>query len=76
MPKNVTLRLDDDLVQKARHMAVDHHMSLSGWVASLIQSAVQGEIHREQAKRRALRRIRTGYDLGGIPLSREETHAG
>jgi len=34
---NVTLKLKDELLQEARHRAVDQHMSLSGWMAMLLE---------------------------------------
>ena len=33
---NVTIKINDDLVKRARHEAVDDGLSLSGWVAQLI----------------------------------------
>lgn len=35
---NVTLKLPDDLVKKARHLAIDENTSLSGLVAQLLSS--------------------------------------
>jgi hypothetical protein len=34
---NVTLKIDDDLCRKARHRAIDSDMSLSKWVAHLVE---------------------------------------
>lgn len=34
---NVTLKLDDTLCKEARHRAVDADLSLSGWVAQVIE---------------------------------------
>lgn len=39
---NVTLKLDDDVVQQARHRAVDQHLSLSAWMAKLLEKELQG----------------------------------
>jgi len=33
---NVTIKINDDLAKRARHEAVDDGLSLSGWVAELI----------------------------------------
>ena len=37
---NVTVKLDDRLVKMARHRAVDSGVSLSGWLAMLIEREV------------------------------------
>lgn len=34
---NVTLKIDDELCRKARHRAVDADMSLSKWVAQVVE---------------------------------------
>jgi len=74
MTQNVTLRLDEALLQKARHVAVDHRMSLSAWVASVVAEAVKRETSYEAAKVRALERLDRGFEMGGDPLSREAVH--
>lgn len=35
--KNVTVKLEEELVRAARHLAVDTGQSLSGWLADLIR---------------------------------------
>lgn len=75
MTSNVTLRLDDELLRKVRHRAVDDDLSLSVWVARLLERTVAEEESRKAAKPRALRRLHRGYRLGGEPLSREAAHA-
>lgn len=39
---NVTVKLEDRLVKMARHRAVDSGVSLSGWLALLIEREVNG----------------------------------
>ncbi len=39
---NVTLKIDDELCRKARHRAVDADMSLSKWVAQVIEKELGG----------------------------------
>lgn len=75
MTRNVTLRMDEQLLTKLRHRAVDAHMSLSAWVTSVLEERVRDDRRFEQARQRALRRLERGFPLGGVPLSREESHA-
>lgn len=37
---NVTLKIDDDLCREARHRAIDADMSLSKWVAHLVEKEI------------------------------------
>jgi hypothetical protein len=74
MGKNVTLRLDESIIRKARHAAVEHDQSLSEWVGGLITQAVSKEDRLLSVKENALKRMRRGFRLGGSPLSREESH--
>lgn len=41
---NVTLKLPDALCKSARHRAVDQGLSLSGWVAKMIEREVEGPL--------------------------------
>ena len=34
---NVTIKIDEDLCKEARHQAVDKGLSLSGWIAKVLQ---------------------------------------
>lgn len=75
MNKNVTLRLDEAVLRKARHAAVDQEQSLTEWVSELIMRATSEKDRFSSARERALKRAQKGFRLGGKPLSREEAHA-
>ena len=75
MTKNVTLRMDEELLRRLRHRAVDEHTSLSAWVVAVLKRALAEDVQDESARRRALQRLDRGFNLGGKPLSREQTHA-
>jgi hypothetical protein len=74
MGKNVTLRLDESIIRKAKHAAVEQDQSLSEWVAGLIAHAVSKKAWSLSARQKALKRMERGFHLGGNPLSREEVH--
>ena len=40
---NVTIKIDDDLCRQARHRAVDADLSLSGWVARVLEKELREE---------------------------------
>ena len=50
MTKNLTLRIDEVVLRRARHAAVEEDMSLSQWVSGLIQKAVGVESEYERAR--------------------------
>jgi len=74
MQKNVTLRLNEALLRKARLLAVDRNRSLSAWMTELLEEAVAREDRFAHARQRALKRLERGFALGGKPLSREALH--
>ena len=41
MVKSVTIKLEDSILQEARHLAVDEHSSFTGWVAKLVTNEVE-----------------------------------
>ena len=75
MTKNVTLRMDEQLLMKLRHRAVDERMSLSRWVITVLEGTVGMDEQRDEVRKQALRRLSRGFELGGRPLTREEAHA-
>jgi hypothetical protein len=74
MGKNVTLRLDESIIRKAKHAAVERDQSLSEWVSGLITQGISKKARSLSAREKALKRLKHGFRLGGRPLSREEVH--
>lgn len=74
MAKNITLKLEEGVLRKAKHLAVEQDKSLSQWVAELIARSVERDEDYAGARRRALARMERGMHLGGKPLTREEAH--
>ncbi len=74
MTKNITLRLDAQLLHKARYKAVAYNKSLSQWVSDLIASEVSASDDHQRARARALASLKQGFHLGGKPLSRADIY--
>ena len=74
MTKNVTLRIDEAILHKARHEAVGEKKSLSQWLTELITKTVTSQDQYEKTKQRMLKRMRKGFYLGGKALTKEEIH--
>ncbi len=75
MSKNVTIRLDEAIIKKCRHAAVEEDKSLSQWIADALVKVVSAQDVKRAAKTRALKRLEEGFSLGGAPLAREEIYA-
>ncbi len=75
MTKNVTLRMDEELLSELRHRAVDAQMSLSAWIATTLESLVPSAGELEATRTRAIARMEQGFHLGGKPMTREDIHA-
>ena len=73
--KNVTIRLDDTIIKKCRHAAVEEDKSLSKWIADTLTDKVSEEDQTRKARSSALKRLEAGFSLGGTPLTREEIYA-
>jgi hypothetical protein len=70
---NITLKLDRDLLRKAKVLAAEQDTSVSALCAQQLEKAVRERDSYEHAKRRALARLEHGYNLGyKPPASRDE----
>jgi hypothetical protein len=75
MKTNVTLKLDVDLLREARIFAAERGSSLSALLTERLEAMVRERKAFDKARRRALERLRTGFDLRWTPpLSRDELH--
>jgi hypothetical protein len=75
MKTNITLKIEADLLREARIMAAEQGTSISALLADKLQKTVHERRKYEQARRRALARLRKGFDLRwNRPSSRDELH--
>ena len=75
MKTNVTLRLDARLLREARILAAQEGTSVSRLLAERLEELIRRHKAYESARRRALARLRQGFDLGfSPPGSRDELH--
>jgi hypothetical protein len=75
MKTNVTLKVDADLLREARILAAEEGTSISAMLALRLEQAVLERRGYQEARRRALARLRRGFDLGwNPPRSRDELH--
>ncbi len=75
MKTNVTLKIDAELLREARILAAEEGTSMSAMLAGRLEQTVRERRGYQQAKQRALRRLRRGLALGWKrPQSRDELH--
>jgi hypothetical protein len=75
MKTNVTLKIDSELLREARVFAAQEGSSISALLAARLEQIVRERKRYDQARLRALARLKTGYDLQWTPpLSRDELH--
>ncbi len=75
MKTNVTLKIEADLLQETRVLAAGEGSSISALLATRLEEAVRERKGYNQARRSALARLRSGFDLHWIPSrSRGEIH--
>jgi len=71
---NFRLTIDSSLLRDIETLAAREGISINALVTELLEDRVKKEQDYEQAKRRALARMRKGFDLGGRPFSRDEIY--
>jgi predicted transcriptional regulator len=64
MQRNLTVRLDEDTVRKAKIVAAKRSTSVSRLVADEIDRLVREDEAYEQARVEALADLESGFDLG------------
>lgn len=75
MKRNVTLKLDAEVLKEARVLAAEEGSSMSQMLADKLEELVRERKGFDRARKRALSRLRVGLDLGWRrPGSREELH--
>jgi hypothetical protein len=75
MKTNVTLKLDADLLREVRIMAASEGTSISALLAERLAKMVRERRAYDGARRRALARMKEGFDLRWAPpRSRDELH--
>ena len=85
MTKNITLRMDEELLRKVKHIAVEHDMSVSAWIKKLATDEVKKEEQTEalrrnreyeQAKAVVFKAMEEAVDYGdgGKTFNRDDLH--
>jgi hypothetical protein len=75
MKTNITLKLDTDILREARILAAEEGLSISGLLAAKLDEVVRQRKGYDRSRRRAVARLRKGFDLGWTPpRSRDELH--
>lgn len=73
--RNVTLKLDANVIKEARILAAQRGSSISRLLAEKLEELVTEDRGYERARKRAQSRLRSGFDLGWKrPASRGELH--
>ena len=72
--QNLTLRLDRDIIRRAKILAAQRGTSVSRLLAEYVEEIVGEEEAYQAASRRALELLEKGFHLGGSPATREALH--
>jgi predicted transcriptional regulator len=75
MKTNITLKLDSELIREVRIMAAESGTSISALLSERLEQLVEERKNYERSRRRALARLREGFDVRWTPpRSRDELH--
>ena len=73
MKSKITLKLDASLLREAKLLAAEQASSISALLTTKLEELVSQRRNYEAARKRALARLKHGYDLGFTPAkSRDE----
>ena len=64
MKRNLTVQLDEEVIDKARILAARKATSVSRFVAEQIEQLVADDDAYQRARDRAVRHLEKGYNLG------------
>lgn len=72
---NITLKLDRNLLREVKILAAEKDTSISALLTVQLETIVRDRGGYEEAKKRALARMRKGLDIGwNPPTSRDELY--
>jgi hypothetical protein len=75
MKRNVTLKVDAEILREARILAAEQDSSMSQLLTDKLEELVGERKRYDRARKRALARLRVGMDLGWKrPGKRDELH--
>ena len=74
MTRQITLELEEQLLDRAIDLAASNSQSISVWINGLIDDAVRRRANYDMVSSEAILALKEGYDLGGDPISRESLH--
>ena len=75
MNTNITIRVDQELAHEAKVLAARRGTSLSRLIADQLRKMLKVDLRFDAARKRALIRLKRGYDLNWTPLlDRGELH--
>jgi len=72
---NFTVKIDKELLREAKIIAAQEDTSISALLTRQLENLVRQRSSYDSARRRALARLKKGWDLGWTPpASRDELH--
>jgi hypothetical protein len=75
MKTNITLKIETELLREARVLAAEEGSSISALLALKLEQLVRERKGYQQARKRAVARLRKGFDLRWTPpATRDELH--
>jgi hypothetical protein len=74
MTKNITLRMDEQLLKDVKHIAVEEDMSVSAWIIKAVKKAAIKDVRYDEAKAFIMKAMEDAPDYGGQTFTRDELH--
>ena len=72
MKQNITLSLDRDVLKKVKVLAAKKDVSVTRLLAEELTRIAHEDDQYESSKRRGIARLKKGFHLGGLTLTRRD----
>jgi hypothetical protein len=72
--RNLTVQLDEEVIQAAKELAVRRGTSVSGLVTQMLEEMVEADLRYQRAMHHALDAMYHAKDRGGVRWTREEIY--
>ena len=74
MTKNITLRMDEQLLKDVKHIAIEQDVSVSVWINQVVKKAAKRDVRYEEAKVFIMKAMEEAPAYGGKTFTRDELH--
>ncbi len=74
MTKNITIRMDEQLLKNVKHIAIEQDMSVSAWITQAVEKEARKDLRYDEDKAFILKVMEEAPAYAGKTFTRDELH--